>query len=47
MAIREMVFGGRAVLTEAKLTGMQRMGFLMLHLLFGLIVGALYGAWAG
>lgn len=23
------------------------MGFLMLHLIFGLIVGALYGAWAG
>lgn len=26
---------------------MTALGFLMLHLLFGLIVGALYGAWAG
>jgi len=26
---------------------MTAMGFLMLHLLFGVIVGALYGAWAG
>ncbi len=26
---------------------MTAMGFLMLHLLFGLIVGVLYGAWAG
>ena len=26
---------------------MTAMGFLMLHLVFGLIVGALYGAWAG
>ncbi len=26
---------------------MTAMGFLMLHLLFGPIVGALYGAWAG
>ena len=26
---------------------MTAMGFLMLHLVFGVIVGALYGAWAG
>ena len=26
---------------------MTAMGFLKLHLLFGVIVGALYGAWAG
>ncbi len=26
---------------------MTAMGFLMLHLVFGAIVGALYGAWAG
>jgi hypothetical protein len=26
---------------------MTAMGFLMLHLIFGVIVGALYGAWAG
>ena len=26
---------------------MTALGFLMLHLVFGVIVGALYGAWAG
>jgi hypothetical protein len=26
---------------------MTAMGFLMLHLVFGVVVGALYGAWAG
>lgn len=26
---------------------MTAIGFLMLHLIFGVIVGALYGAWAG
>ena len=40
MAMREMIFGGRAVLTEAKATGMQRMAGVMWvpMLLMGLMI---------